>query len=295
MSSIPRRRRFSRWTGRAGLRSSTRMAGVPFGYGPDELVGKQLEVLLPESVRHTHAGYREDHFSNPKVRPMGPGMDLAGIRRDGTDFPVEVSLSYIETRGGPMAIAFVNDISTRIQAENDIRRLNASLEERVKERTAQLEAANKDMESFSYSVSHDLRAPPRGIDGWSLALLEDYGGQLDQRAPKYLGRVRSETQRMGFPIDDLLQLSKVTRADMEQATADLSAIASRIAGGLTEANAGRPIHFSIEPGLTARCDARLVEIALTNLLENAVKFTGPKPEAWIEFGATQRESERVFQ
>jgi PAS domain S-box-containing protein len=271
-----------------------RMAGQMFGYSTDELPGKQLALLLPENIQNLHAVQYQSYFPNRMVRPMGQGKDLVGSRRDGSTFPVEVSLSFVETQRGPLGIAFVNDVTERRQAEEEIRRLNAGLEQRVRERTAQLEAANGELESFSYSVSHDLRAPLRGIDGWSLALLEDYGDGLDERARQYLGRVRAEAQRMGLLIEDLLKLSRVTRAEMRPAPIDLSEIAARTASSLREAHPGRSIRFSIEPGLTARGDARLIEIALVNLLDNAVKFTRTRTEAHIEFCSITRNGTPAF-
>jgi len=128
------------------------------------------------------------------------------------------------------------DITRRKQAELEILQLNSQLEQRVRERTAQLETANRELEAFSYSVSHDLRAPLRGIDGWSLALAEDYAGQLDERAHQYLDRVRCETQRMGLLIDDMLQLSRVTRTAMQFVPVNLTAIARKISAGLKEAD-----------------------------------------------------------
>jgi light-regulated signal transduction histidine kinase (bacteriophytochrome) len=168
------------------------------------------------------------------------------------------------------------------------------LEERVRQRTAQLEAANKELEAFAYSVSHDLRAPLRGIDGWSLALAEDYGNQLDATAHEYLGRVRSETQRMGLLIDDLLKLSRATRMEMQSDTIDLTAIARTLAARLTDDNQDRRFDFIIADGLQATGDARLLEIVLTNLFSNAVKFTGPRAEARIEFGRMETDGERPF-
>ncbi len=186
------------------------------------------------------------------------------------------------------------DITRRRQAEEEIRRLNADLEQRVRERTAQLEAANQEMEAFAYSVSHDLRAPLRGIDGWSLALQEDYSGQLDERAQKYLARVRSEARRMGILIDDLLQLSRITRTQMESRLIDLSSAVDQVAARLREAYPHRRMEFLIERNLTAAGDPHLLDVALTNLLENAAKFTSPCHEARIQFGEAQAAGARAF-
>jgi signal transduction histidine kinase len=143
-------------------------------------------------------------------------------------------------------------------------------------------------------VSHDLRAPLRGIDGWSLALLEDYGDQLDAQARQYLDRVRTETQHMGLLIDDLLQLSRVTRAQMRQDPVDLSSLACRVAEKVRENRNGRRIEFVVTPGLQAAGDAGLLEVTLTNLFDNAVKFTRPRADARIEFGRSQVDGEVAF-
>jgi light-regulated signal transduction histidine kinase (bacteriophytochrome) len=149
------------------------------------------------------------------------------------------------------------------------------------------DAANRELEAFSYSVSHDLRAPLRAIDGFSLALVEDYRNLLDDRGCDYLQRVRSATQRMAQLIDDLLKLSRLTRGEVEFEVVDLSRVAGGIAAELQNSQPGRRVTFRIEDGLTARCDARLIKVVLENLLGNAWKFTGKKESATIEFGAMQ--------
>lgn len=170
----------------------------------------------------------------------------------------------------------------------------SNLEQRVHDRTIQLESANRELEAFAYSVSHDLRAPLRGIDGWSLALLEDYTDKLDEQGRQYLNRVRSETQRMGQLIDELLLLSRVNRSPFQPMEVDMTVAAQGIAERLRESNPGRRLEFKIEHGLVARGDSALLEIALNNLLENAVKFTGPRSEAHIEFGRVIVDGKPVF-
>ena len=149
----------------------------------------------------------------------------------------------------------------------------------------QLKAANQELEAFSYSVSHDLRAPLRSIDGFSQALLEDYAGQLDDQAKDYLNRVRIATQRMGYLIDDMLTLSRVTRAEMQNEVVDLSALATALLAEFQQSEPEHKVDWLVEPGLVAKGDTQLLRIALLNLLGNAWKFTGKTPQARIEFGA----------
>lgn len=181
-------------------------------------------------------------------------------------------------------VGIARDISERIYAEKQIKELNQDLERRVVERTAQLEAANKELEAFCYSVSHDLRAPLRGIDGFSQALLERYAEQLDDKGKHYLQRVRAATQRMGQLIDDLLNLSRVTRCEMQRQTVDSTSMVEAIALELQHTQPERAnVEFIIALGVVAQGDPRLLRVVFENLLNNAWKFTSKQVHARIEF------------
>lgn len=175
-------------------------------------------------------------------------------------------------------------IKQREQAESAIKQLNSDLETRVRQRTAELSIANHELESFAYSVSHDLRAPLRGIDGWSLALLEDYNDKLDDMGRDYLAQVRKETQRMSELIDDILELSRITRSEMRRERVDLSQLAQTILTQTKKQDPLRQVEVMIQPDVVVTGDSHLLRQVLENLLSNAWKFTSKKERARIEFG-----------
>jgi PAS domain S-box-containing protein len=188
----------------------------------------------------------------------------------------------------------LRDITKRRQADEEINQLNSELEQRVKKRTIQLENSNKELEAFSYSVAHNLRSPLRGIDGWSLAMLEDCNNQLDEKGRNYLMRLRSEAQQMGSLIDDLLKLSRVTLIELKPVSVDLTAIVQTIVNQLSQSHSGRKFEFRIEPGLVVFGDLSMIQIVLTNLLDNACKFTSRKPIAKIQFGKLSIDGNPTF-
>ncbi|HET6159467.1 MAG TPA: PAS domain S-box protein [Dongiaceae bacterium] len=265
-------------------------AELLFGYRREELVGHKIEMLIPERYRGRHVGHREGYVDAARTRPMGAGLELYGLRKDGSEFPVSIGLSPTRTDQGLMVFCDVRDITDQRAIEMEIQDLNR----RLQQDNAELAAVNKELEAFSYSVSHDLRAPLRAIDGFSQALIEDAGPLLSGEHHSHLSRVRQAAQRMGLLIDDLIKLARVTRADVRIEEVDLSAMAQQITNGLQDSAPERQADFIIAPDLHVEGDQRLLHVALDNLLNNSWKFTAPRSPARIEFGKTVFDGRQTF-
>jgi light-regulated signal transduction histidine kinase (bacteriophytochrome) len=185
----------------------------------------------------------------------------------------------------PDDLTLLQDVADRAGLAIENARLYDDLERRVRQRTAELEAVNEELDAFTYSVAHDLRGPLRSIDGFGQALLEDCGDQLDDTGKKYLRYVRESANRMAQLIDDLLRLSRVTRSSLCRQSVDLSVLARSVAARLEHTQPDRHVELAIQEGLVAEADAALLEVVLENLIGNAWKFTMKRPVARIEFGA----------
>ncbi|OEF95621.1 sensor histidine kinase [Desulfuribacillus alkaliarsenatis] len=209
--------------------------------------------------------------------------------------PVEIKLKLVEWEDTYYIIAVARDISKHIEAEIKIRKLNVELERKVRQRTAQLEAANKELEAFSYSVSHDLRAPLRTINGFSQAIYEDYSDVVDDEGKDYLGRIMKATQHMGNLIDNLLLLSRSTRIDMKYEVIDLSKLVTKSFKRFQDAmHRDDKLQINVAEDIYCNGDFQLLKIAIDNLVENALKYSQDKPISIIEFGTVIKNDTTIY-
>jgi PAS domain S-box-containing protein len=256
-----------------------------FGFTASEMIGHSIARLIPAERQGEEVKILEQIARGKSVRHF----ETMRSRKDGSTFNVSVTVSAIKDSSGKIigASKVVRDITTRKKAEETIHRLNAELEERVAQRTAELEAANKELESFSYSVSHDLRAPLRAVDGFSQAMLEDFGPQLPEEGRRCLQTIREGAQRMGRLIDDLLTLSRLGRLPLSKRAVETRDLVRAVLEDLSPQRDGRQIEISIAELPVCQGDAVLLKQVWINLLSNALKYTRRREKAFIEVGFKQ--------
>ena len=254
----------------------------------EDWIGRPLKTLMqvvaklaPEATERRLAAFRRAIATGQVMRYRSAIESPAGIQqRDALLVPITDAaglVTHLFYRGA--------DITESVEQQAQLERLNAELERKVSARTEELSAANRELEAFAYSVSHDLRAPLRGIDGFSKLLMESHAESLDADGMAYLQRIRKGILRMGALIDDLLRISRVTRGQLKRENVDLSAMTGEIAADLQRQAIGRKVEWRIEPGVTVSADAGLMRLVLENLLGNAWKYTRDTVVPVIEFGA----------
>lgn len=255
-----------------------------FGYASEQVMGRNLQMLMPEPDRGAHDDYLHRYVTTGEAKMLGTEREVTAQRSDGSLFPIELRVSEFFLDEERRFLGSVRDITERKRARDEVARVNASLEERVQKRTAQLQAANEELQAFAYSVSHDLRTPLSSIAGFSgLIGRELAASATSERTRHYLDRIGAGVVHMSRLIDTLLSLAQISRVQLIADSVDLSAMAQKVLGGYREREPGRSVLLDIQPGLIVQGDPQLLHQVLENLFGNAWKFCSQEPQTRISF------------
>lgn len=248
-----------------------------FGYTRTELTGRPVEVLIPSALRSNHVNHRKSFVQAAKPRAMGAGIELKAVKKDGTLFPVEISLSPLQTDSGMLISAAVRDISTRKELEDELRKSTA------------------EMEAFTYSVSHDLRAPLRGIIGFTAILEEEYANKLDDEARRITAVIKGSATKMGNLIDDLLTFSRMGKKEIIKTSVDMSGMVSEIINEFeVQEHQGKKITWKMNDLPVVKADRNTIHQVWVNLISNAIKYSGNREAPVIETGGNKENGVFVF-
>jgi PAS domain S-box-containing protein len=245
-----------------------------FGYSRDDLLGQPVELLVPERFRDRHVAHRDEYGADARTRSMGAGLDLAGRRKDGSEFPIEISLSPLTVDEGVLVISIIRDLTERKRTEEELRVQKALLERKMRE-----------MDDFLHVVSHDLKEPLRGIEAFSGFLLEDYGTKLDDQGVRYLNFLKQAAVRMKDLIHDLLMLASISKKEPTFQTVELDRVVDRVRQDLEFSIHATGAEIQVRSPLpTVRCDPTRMGEVFKNLVSNAIKFNRSTPPT-IEIAA----------
>jgi PAS domain S-box-containing protein len=253
-----------------------------FGYDSGELLGKSVEELIPQRLRGNHVGHRAQYAASPHTRPMGAGLELFGLRKNGSEFPIEISLTPLKA-AKPIVVSAIRDISGRKRIESELQEKNHELEE-----------INEELQAFSYSVSHDLRAPVRAIDGFARILEKHLASSEVSDVRRAVNRIRHNATGMARLIEALLEFSQINRHSVKRRLVHPTLVVRDVIEQIRPDIAERQIVFDIAQMPACEADPTLLRQVFANLLSNAVKYTRAKPSATIRVASHVENGETVY-
>jgi len=264
------------------------------GYTVDELIDHNVDLLLPETLRELHKQKRLEFMLNPVQRPMGKGLELHALHKNGDVVLIEIGLNPFQSGKFRGITISLRDVSVQQKLLFELSRYRGRLNQLVEKRTAELEANRKELESYSYTIAHDLRAPLRAITGYSQLLLDENELQHASERKDALNRIIQASKRMADMIDDILKLSRITRKDIQYAEVNLSLMVEKSIEQIQQKNPKQKFKFHIEKDLRVRGDQRLLSLVVENLIENACKYTRLKPTSVVQFGMHRHKEVDAF-